>query len=365
MDHPAQELVMMYSGGVDTTLAAARLLEDDPARRLHLLTFCNGYCIRVGSSAVHVKELQALYGTDRVVHEIIYVTEIFEALRRPLWDLVRRYRSTLVVDLCCRLSMESAAIIYALEQGLTQICDGTNIDQGRLFLERPRYLQVAKDFFAEHGINYFSPVYGRMEGRYGRIERLRRRGITVGPRQLERININSSIMHQPFCLIGIHTFFFTSFVRDLPLLRRIIAHLNLELERAVEARLDRQEVARRLIRERTREAHAVGEGFTVAEHFCTTRLCGENGVEIRLPRGAQIELSALESRWRETSEGTTRRGEQVLTLKIQGLEVEAHARGRVVVRGTRDRDRAETAYRRWVADLDVVQVDCHGAPPGS
>jgi len=244
------QLCMMFSGGTDTTLAAARLLDDHACDRLHLLTFCNGICVRVDNSRVHADELRRMYGADRIVHESIPVADLLRRLRSPFGDLVRRYHSTLVFDLCCRLSMECAAIVYAVRNGITGICDGTNVDQGRLFLERPEYLQVGREFFAGYGIEFFNPVYERSGGRVGRRAELVRRGFTTGPRFFERLNITSCLFTQPFCLMAFHTFFFTSFLTNAPGLRGFIARHNLSLEKAIELRLDRQKIARGWIAER-------------------------------------------------------------------------------------------------------------------
>ncbi len=343
------EICMMFSGGLDTTLAAARLLEEDDTSRLHLLTFCNGLCVRVDHSKIHVEELRELYGADRIVHRISYVTEIFEEIRRPVWEQIRKAGSTLAIDLCCRLSFETAAIIYCVNNGLSRLADGTNVDQGRLFLvEKPGYLKVAREFFDSYGIDYFSPVYQRLDGREGRVEELRRRGFTVGPKALEKFNITSSLAHQPFCLFGIHTFFFTSFLRSLPLLGRGIARLNLDLEDAIALRLDRQEVARGIIARRTATAAEDGDGkLRIDDRFCTTRLCGRNGVEISLPRGATIDLDLLVESW--SGDGEIFREGDYLKHSIGAMEVEVYRDGRVIVTGTRDRDEAIAVYRDRVA----------------
>ncbi len=352
-----KDLAMMFSGGLDTTLAAARLLESGEAERLHLLTFCNGFCVGVGNSAVHVEELRRLYGADRVVHEIIYVTEIFEELRSPVVDLVRKWGSTLAIDLCCRLSFETAAIIYCMNNGVAALCDGTNIDQGRLFLEKPEYLRVAREYFAEHGVHYFSPVYGRSGGRKGRRDELKRRGLSVGPPAFEKLNITSSLFHQPFCLFAIHTFFFTSFLRDAPLLKHVIARYNLPVEKAVAARLDRQEVARRIIARRTSAwtPEEAAAGVRIDDKVCTTRLCGLNGVEVTLPRGVRIDIDKLEPAW--AGHGTVTREGDCIRLRAEGLDLEAFARGRVVISGTRDREKVLELYRRFVADNDVLVTE--------
>ena len=174
-----KDLAMMFTGGVDTTLAAAKLLESNEAERLHLLTFCNGMCVAVNNSGVHVEELRRKYGRSRIIHEISYVTETFEELRNPVAQLIKEWGSTLIVDLCCRLSFETTAITYCINNGITDICDGTNIDQGRLFLEKPEYLhQVSM------GIYVYEP---------GVFEYLHDDGTSLEADTLERIALKNQI----------------------------------------------------------------------------------------------------------------------------------------------------------------------------
>ncbi len=347
------QMAMMFSGGMDTTLAAAKILDHGEVERLHLLTFCNGLCVGVERSQVHADELRQKYGADRVVHEIMYVTELFEQIRDPLPELILEARSSLIFDLCCRLSMETRAIMYALDNDIPAIADGTNIDQGKLFLERPEYMRVSREYFASFGIDYSSPVYARSGGRKGRWEELVRRGYTVGPPQLEWLSINACIMQQPFCLFGIHTFFFTSFIRNAPILRRLIRRVNLPLDRAIHMRRGRQEVARRLVEEHVSFHEGPEEGIRIAEQFCTTKLCGQNSVELAFPRGTRIDVESLAGLW--AGEGRVAREGDLITLQSNGVEVRAFPNGRVVVRGTRDREEANELFERLVAPHDVFE----------
>lgn len=349
MTQAAGEFCVLFSGGTDTTLLAARLLEDPSVRKLHLLTFCNGICVRVDRSRIHAGELARRYGTDRVVHEIIYITEVFHRMRSPLGELVRKYRSTLVFDLCCRLSMETAAIRYALDRGIRAVCDGTNIDQGRLFLERPDYMRASREFYASYGIDYSTPVYAPSGGRMGRRDELVRREFSVGPKILEKLDITCCLFQQPFCLMAFHTFFFTSFLRKVPLLRTFIARHTLSLEDALELRRDREVTARAILEEHrafelTGEAGAAGPAFGIRERYCSTRLCGKNAVEIAFPRGTAIDVPRLTGLWsalaRVTVDGATlRRGDG-------RLEVVVHPDGRILIEGTRDVEQALDVYRR-------------------
>ncbi len=346
------EHAMMFSGGVDTTLAAAKLLEQGAVDRLHLLTFCNGLCVGVERSRIHADELRDKFGADRVQHEVIYVTELFEEIRSPLRELITTYRSTLVFDLCCRLSMETRAIIYALEHDITAIADGTNIDQGKLFLERPEYMRVSKDYFASFGIRYYSPVYARSGGRRGRYDEMVRRGFTIGPYALEKVSVNACLMYQPFCLFGIHTFWFTGFMRKAPLLKRVIRRMNLPLERAIDCRIDRQDVARGLVEQRL-ALDDDSEGIRIADRYCTTRMCGINSVELAFPRGTVIDVDELATLWGGFGE-VTREG-AIVRLRSPGVDVQAFPDGRVQVNGTKDRDKARLLFDRFVSPYDVFE----------
>ena len=345
----------MYSGGVDSTLAVAQLLESGDVSKMHLLTYCNGLCVRVENSRVHVAELRKRYGADRVYHEISNVTDIFEELRSPIVELIKEYGSTLIIDLCCRLSFDTASVIYCINHGVKHLACGTNIDQGKLFLEKPEFLKVVTDYFAEYGIEFFTPVYGRMGGRDGRIDRLRERDLSTGPMFFEKISITSSLFHQPFCLFGIHTFFFTSFARNLPGIKQLSTRFSLSTEDAIRARFDRQEIARRLIAERTVVATDDDQdGIRIQERFCTTRLCGQKAVEVSLPRNTIIDVDKLASIW--AADGKIDVDGGFLEAKRGKLRFEVFSEGRVIVTGTTNRDTAMDAYETHVAAYEVFSI---------
>ncbi len=353
MSTNGKELVMMFTGGTDTTLAADRIAEAGEYDRIHLLTFCNGICVRVEHSRIHAEELVKKHGADLISHEIIYVTELFKKVRSPLKSMIKEYDSTLTFDLCCRLSMESRAIMYALDHGIPEICDGTNIDQGRLFLERPEYLRVSKAFFASFGIRYFSPVYAKAGGRMGRRDELIRRGFTVGPGFLEKLNISSCLSTQPFCLMAFHTFFFTSFLRNAPLLKYFIQKHNLPLDRAIELRLDREVIARQAIEEHVafNTVGQDGEQIRIQDHYCTTRLCGRNAVELLFPKGATLDVDALATLWAD-EDGLKKDG-NIVRMRRGRIEIEAFATGRILVHGAKNSEKAVELFNELVAAHDV------------
>ena len=213
------EVTLMYTGGLDTTLAAAMLAEQ--YRRVHLLTFCNGFCIGAESAPLHrVRELKRIYGDDRYTHEVLYVTDLFKRLRRDIMTHVREYNySPLIVDLCCRLSMDTRTVIYNLENDVPYV-------------------------------EYVTPVYD-FGDRQARREALKEMGFSGGNRFLTMLqnmgfnNFSDQFGKQPICKWLWAPFILTSPIRDLPGIRRF----QLSVPDAVEFRRNREEIAKAYIEE--------------------------------------------------------------------------------------------------------------------
>jgi hypothetical protein len=159
-------------------------------------------------------------------------------------------------------------------------------------------------------------------------------------------------------MMAFHTFFFTSFLRNVPGLRGFVARHNLTVEKAIELRLDRQHIARRLIQERLefQRLASSGAGVRIQEHFCTTKLCGVNAVEIAFPRGTRIDLDALADIWKGNGLASNRDGD-VLRTTADGVDLRVHPNGRIVLQGTRSRDQAVVLFERLVAPHDVFRVE--------
>jgi len=231
----------MYSGGIDTTYTALQLAED--FNKIHLLTFCNGFCIRLGSSKKHVSLLQEKFGNDKFQHSIILISEILNFLKKDLLKSMLKYRTPLLLDLCCRLSMEIAMIFYCLENDVKYVTEGNNPNtQGEMFLQQERYLEVARHFFSQYDIEYIHP-YRFLDTRKEVSRRLECFGIKTGIRVLENMGITSQLFTQPFCLWAPVAFLFTSRLRKAP----FIQYFNLSTEDAIKIRLEKEKLAKDII----------------------------------------------------------------------------------------------------------------------
>jgi len=219
--------VLLFSGGLDTTLEVVELLKDFDV--LHLVTFDNGHCINRGGARRRVAELHSKLGHDRLIHEQINTSALMNELMVHAKRAPRRLRSPLAVDMACKLAAVTQVIAYARARSIPIFSDGAAIDQTQVFIQHPEFAAHIKPFFERNGVTYRPPL--RFDwSRERKIERLVELGYASGPKALEKIFITSQIAHQPFCTRGFVTFLFTSPTRHLPPFKQ----MGLPMEQAKE-----------------------------------------------------------------------------------------------------------------------------------
>lgn len=237
-----REIALMYSGGLDTTYVALQLTEE--FSKVHLLTFCNGICVRVSASKKHVAVLQEKFGRDKFEYTTIPIVDAFSLFKKNLLKDILKYKSPLLFDLCCRLSMETTTIIYCLIKGIQYASDGSNPNtQGEIFIQQEKYLKVVETFFSRYGIQYVHP-YKELKSRKEIRERLQKMvGRKTGITFLETFGITSQLFTQPFCLWSPVPFLFTSGLRRMP----FIKYFDLSVEDAICFRLEKEKIVRTFI----------------------------------------------------------------------------------------------------------------------
>ncbi|MCZ7586260.1 MAG: hypothetical protein M5R36_24690 [Deltaproteobacteria bacterium] len=159
--YPAEDASILFSGGTDSTLAA--YLVSKIARRVHLLTFDNGFIFFVDNSRRHADKLRTVLGDDRVVHKII---PIQDPIRKVLLGDVKHdlgkygFNLTALVCLGCRMSMHTAALIHNLENRIPIVADGSIAKQAAIpeqlesFIRRNR-----RELWERYGVRHYSPIY--------------------------------------------------------------------------------------------------------------------------------------------------------------------------------------------------------------
>ena len=248
------EVTLMFTGGLDTTLAAAVMGEQ--CRRVHLLTFCNGFCLGAESAPLkRVRELKRIFGQERYTHQVLYVADLFRRLRQDmLRKYLRKYHSPLIFDLCCRLSMDTRTVIYNLENDVPYVADGNSKSQTEIFIQRQEYTAEIRRFMGEYGVEYITPVYD-FGDREARRKALHDMGFQSGNRFLALLqnlgfnNFSDQLGKQPLCYAAWGPAILTSPVREWPLIRSF----QLSVEDAIEFRRNREEIAKAYIEEYFRD----------------------------------------------------------------------------------------------------------------
>ena len=160
------EVVLMFSGGIDSLLAAVLLAKEYD--KVHLLTFKKGYLeFGLKNSLPNIERLKALCGEDKFIPKIVNIKPLVR--RFSIRSIVRdrlRYGTEVVWCVACRTTMNTAAMLYALENKLAAISDGSNREQipGEKHLtgtaeNYPSVVSRLKDFAIRHGVEFATPVY--------------------------------------------------------------------------------------------------------------------------------------------------------------------------------------------------------------
>jgi len=208
---------LLFSGGLDTTLEVVERLKE--YREAHLITFNNGYCINTRGASRRVDELRARYPGERVHHSLVNTHRLIKIILEDFRGLWKEYRSPLLVDMACKMAAVTELVLYARTRGITDLSDGAAVEQTQIFLQHPEFCAHVEPFITSNGLRFLKPLLFDM-GREEKIEALEKLGFASGSKILEKLHITSQLAHQPFCMVGFSTFFFTSPLNRLGVVER-------------------------------------------------------------------------------------------------------------------------------------------------
>lgn len=190
------EIALMFSGGVDSTMAACLLAERYD--RVHLLTYHNGHgTTGMGKARRRVEELRDRYGRGKFEHLLTSTKGLMEKV--VIDDLVEtyaEYRSGFIWCMGCKLAMHARSAIYCLENGVPEMSDGSSGSTQEMVEQMLVSLSLIRRFYAHYGIGFQTPVYDIP--REDEQADLRRRGFRMG---LQVMGRNVGI--QPSCYAGL------------------------------------------------------------------------------------------------------------------------------------------------------------------
>jgi predicted subunit of tRNA(5-methylaminomethyl-2-thiouridylate) methyltransferase len=190
----SRQAALMFSGGVDSTVAAVKLLEDFD--RIHLLTFANGYGhYAFGRTRRRVRELDQRY-PGRFVHFEASIKQMFEEIcLSSIKEDYGKYGSAFMWCMGCKLCMHARSIIYCHQNGIEMMSDGSASDSDEMVEQMLLSVSMVYWLYEEWGIEYFVPVYHI--GRDDKRQMLRDGGYHLGIPVLDRY-----LGIQPSCIPG-------------------------------------------------------------------------------------------------------------------------------------------------------------------
>ncbi len=166
-------ITLLFSGGVDSTMAACRLAEEH--EQVHLLSFENGYGhYKMNRTTRRAEEVKCRY-PGKVTHSIISIQDLFEQMVvNTLEEDYKKYGSGFIWCMGCKLAMHTRAIIYNVEHEIYRIADGSSFATAEMVEQMPLSVAKIRSFYCEYGFAFSNPVY--TDKREDSIKALKRMG---------------------------------------------------------------------------------------------------------------------------------------------------------------------------------------------
>jgi len=150
--------VVLYSGGSDSTLAAALAMEEFD--KLHLLTFSRFGIFGIERAEVNVRKLEARFGAERIEHHLIDIDRLFEKVSYDRYLGTLRRHGFLVLSTCglCKLAMHLRALLFCLDHGVEVLLDGANRAMDIYPAQMKPVIERMQGMYGHFGIDYRTPV---------------------------------------------------------------------------------------------------------------------------------------------------------------------------------------------------------------
>lgn len=156
------DVLLLYSGGKDSTLAAIRLR--NAGYNIHFIHFDNGHMMDSDKPYLTFQKTFAnqegyiFKYENRAINIANLFNSYFNSWREEHGDNLNGYNlDSEIRCLSCRMAMYTKAIIYAKENGFKYIAEGARISQ-KFMLEQPAMINRLKKLAENYGIELLFPV---------------------------------------------------------------------------------------------------------------------------------------------------------------------------------------------------------------
>jgi len=154
-------IVVLFSGGSDSTLAAA--LAADQFKRIHLVTYSHAFMAFHEKIEINVKRLKKHYPENEFIRHHHSINPLFKRLYfKNYLFYFRRFGTMIVPWICgaCKLAMHVETIKYCKKRNLRHVSCGANRESSGIFPAQMKpVIEQFKKLYERHGIEYRTPVY--------------------------------------------------------------------------------------------------------------------------------------------------------------------------------------------------------------
>jgi len=152
------EIVVLFSGGTDSTLAAA--LANDKFKKVRLVTYSRFGIASVENSRLNADMLIEKFG-NKFSHEIINIDKLFQHVSYENYfkNLMKHKFNLLSTCGLCKLTMHIRTIRYCMENNVKYVSDGANAGMTMFPAQMKPVIEELKKMYLSFGISYSNPVF--------------------------------------------------------------------------------------------------------------------------------------------------------------------------------------------------------------
>jgi len=158
-----KEIVVLYSGGTDSTLTAALMAEE--FEKISLVTYDRFGFFSTTNTELNFQKLKSKFSKVKFTHHIIGIDKLSKYVfyEHYLRNFIKHRFFLLSTCGLCKLAMHIRTIVFCLENKISNVCDGANKGMRLFPAQMKRVIEETKKMYAKFGINYMNPVFDFQE----------------------------------------------------------------------------------------------------------------------------------------------------------------------------------------------------------
>lgn len=158
----SKDAVILFSGGTDSTLTAAKLVGEFD--RIHLITYNRFGFHSTDNVELQVNLLRSKYGAEKFISKIINVDKLFKHISYENYFKNIKEFGLFNLSTCglCKLSMHVRTVVYCVDNNISYVADGANQAMSMFPTQMKEVIDDLKSMYELYGITYFNPVFDMM-----------------------------------------------------------------------------------------------------------------------------------------------------------------------------------------------------------